>query len=45
MGTAPPLTLVDRVGDRVFSRLKETCDFLGVTGSDYRERPRARRRG
>lgn len=30
--------LVDRVGDRVYSRLREMCDFVGVTGEDYRER-------
>jgi DNA replication protein DnaC len=30
--------LVDRVGVRVYSRLREMCDFIGVTGEDYRER-------
>jgi DNA replication protein DnaC len=35
-------TLRDRVGDRVYSRLRETCDFVPVRGDDYRER---RRRG
>lgn len=33
--------LVDRVGPRVYSRLREMCDFIGVTGEDYRERNRA----
>ena len=28
--------LVDRVGPRVYSRLREMCDFIGVTGEDYR---------
>lgn len=39
-GSAPSLR--DRVGDRVYSRLRETCDFVPVLGDDYRER---RRRG
>jgi len=30
--------LVDRVGERVYSRLREMCDFVGLTGEDYRER-------
>lgn len=39
--------LIDRVGDRVFSRLREMCDFVPVRGDDYREvgrttRPRPR---
>lgn len=39
-------TLEDRVGDRVFSRLKEMCDFVPVAGEDQRllERQRARAR-
>ena len=43
MESAP--TLRDRVGDRVYSRLRETCDFVPVQGDDYRElrRRRARR--
>jgi DNA replication protein DnaC len=28
--------LVDRVGYRVFSRLKESCDFYTLSGADYR---------
>ena len=37
-------SLVDRIGDRVYSRLRETCDFVPCVGPDYRElrRPRAR---
>jgi DNA replication protein DnaC len=38
MGMAPPPSLVDRVGDRVYSRLRETCDFVEVKGEDHRER-------
>jgi DNA replication protein DnaC len=30
--------LVDRVGERVFSRLQEMCEFYGVTGQSYRHR-------
>lgn len=29
-------TLRDRVGERIFSRLCEMCEFVQVTGSDYR---------
>ena len=29
-------TLRDRVGERIFSRLCEMCEFVKVTGSDYR---------
>lgn len=29
-------TLVDRVGDRVYSRLRDMCEFIEVTGLDYR---------
>ena len=35
-------TLVDRVGDRVYSRLRETCDFVPCKGTDYREQRRGR---
>lgn len=39
--------LVDRVGERVFSRLREMCDFVPVAGEDQRavevHRARARR--
>jgi len=35
-GSAP--TLRDRVGDRVYSRLRETCEFVPVLGDDFRER-------
>jgi DNA replication protein DnaC len=37
--------LIDRVGDRVHSRLREMCDFVPVRGEDFRElsRPRAPR--
>jgi hypothetical protein len=34
---------VDRVGYRVFSRLRETTDFVEVKGDDFRERPRRAR--
>jgi DNA replication protein DnaC len=30
--------LVDRVGERIYSRLVEMCDFLPVRGEDYRTR-------
>jgi len=40
LGLAPPPSLVDRVGERVYSRLRETCDFVEVKGEDYREQPR-----
>jgi len=29
--------LIDRVGDRVYSRLRETADFVPLRGEDYRE--------
>ena len=29
-------TLADRVGPRVYSRLSEMCDFVSLTGEDYR---------
>ena len=32
------VALVDRVGARVFSRLRETVDFLEVPGMDFRQR-------
>lgn len=32
--------LVDRVGDRVYSRLQEMCDFAPVGGDDFRARSR-----
>jgi DNA replication protein DnaC len=38
LGMAPPPSLVDRVGERVYSRLRETCDFVEVKGEDHRER-------
>lgn len=31
-----PQTLGDRVGDRVLSRLEEMCDFVELTGRDFR---------
>jgi DNA replication protein DnaC len=37
-------TLVDRIGSRVYSRLRETTDFIEVGGDDYREKLAARRR-
>ncbi|MEQ1507376.1 MAG: AFG1/ZapE family ATPase [Myxococcota bacterium] len=43
LGTAPAPSLVDRVGDRVFSRLRETCDFVELKGDDFREQRRTRR--
>ncbi len=38
LGTGSAPTLRDRVGDRVYSRLRETCEFVPVLGDDYRER-------
>jgi DNA replication protein DnaC len=38
-------SLVDRIGDRVFSRLRETCDFVEVKGDDFREQRRRTRTG
>lgn len=40
-------TLADRVSERVFSRLREMCDFVPLEGEDHREtaRRRGRRRG
>jgi DNA replication protein DnaC len=35
--------LADRVGSRVYSRLRETCDFVAVVGDDHRERAQRRR--
>lgn len=35
-------TMPDRVGDRVYSRLREMCRFVPCTGDDYRERRRNR---
>ncbi|MFT4625142.1 MAG: DNA replication protein DnaC [Myxococcota bacterium] len=40
---APPV-LADRVGDRVYSRLREMCDFVPLRGDDWRERRHAARR-
>jgi DNA replication protein DnaC len=40
LGTGSAPSLRDRVGDRVYSRLRETCDFVPVLGEDYRERRR-----
>lgn len=34
-GAARP-SLADRLGDRVWSRLRETCDFVEVKGEDHR---------
>jgi DNA replication protein DnaC len=42
VGVAPPPSLVDRVGDRIWSRLNETCEFVELRGDDYRERRRGR---
>lgn len=39
--TAPSLS--DRLGDRVYSRLRETCDFVECRGDDWRELHRGRR--
>lgn len=44
LGTAELPGLADRVGDRVFSRLRETCDFVEVRGEDWRDRRRGPRR-
>lgn len=35
--------LADRLGDRVYSRLRETCDFVECRGDDWRELHRGRR--
>lgn len=35
--------LIDRVGDRVYSRLRESCLFIPVRGDDYREGSEYRR--
>lgn len=35
-GSAAPPSLADRLGDRVWSRLRETCDFVEVRGDDHR---------
>lgn len=35
--TTHPQTLGDRVGERVYSRLREMCDFVEVGGLDFRE--------
>lgn len=42
LGAALP-SLIDRVGERVFSRLSETCDFVEINGEDYRVTERRRR--
>lgn len=34
-------TLEDRVGERIFSRLTETCDFLKLEGQDFRRMKRS----
>ena len=36
--TPSKASLSDRVGDRVYSRLVEMCQFLSVKGDDYRKR-------
>lgn len=36
--------LPDRVGDRVYSRLREICDFVELKGEDFRETSRRDRR-
>lgn len=33
---AERVTLADRVGERVYSRLREVCEFVDMPGSDYR---------
>ena len=38
VGTVARPGLADRVGDRVYSRLRETCDFIEVQGEDHREK-------
>jgi DNA replication protein DnaC len=37
-GMRIPGTLDERLGDRIFSRLTEMCQFMEVTGDDYRAR-------
>lgn len=37
LGTAAAPTLADRIGERVMSRLRETCDFVEVRGEDWRD--------
>ncbi|MEZ4241414.1 MAG: AFG1/ZapE family ATPase [Myxococcota bacterium] len=44
LGTAALPSLVDRIGDRVYSRLRETCDFVEVRGDDFRVVSRRRGR-
>ncbi len=36
--------LADRIGTRVYSRLREICDFVGVPGEDHREKLHTRKR-
>lgn len=36
--------LADRIGSRVYSRLREICDFVGVPGEDHREKLHTRKR-
>lgn len=45
--TGELVALSDRVGTRVYSRLREMCNFCAVSGDDYREKtiPRAQPRG
>jgi len=40
MATGDMPALVDRIGDRVYSRLRETADFVPLRGDDYREQQR-----
>lgn len=42
MGKTSAPNLADRVGDRVYSRLRETCDFVPCKGADFREQRRGR---
>lgn len=43
VGAGAVPSLVDRVGERVFSRLREMCDFVEVKGDDFRDQRRQRR--
>ncbi len=45
LGTSSAPTLRDRVGDRVYSRLRETCEFIPILGDDFRERRKPRKGG
>ena len=43
LGQQQPVSLSDRVGERVYSRLREVCAFVSVEGDDHRRRRPTRR--